>query len=236
LPFPATHLSLLRRIRSDDADTRSRARDALASVYWAPLYTHVRLNHGVEPADAEDLTQGFFADALRRDLFARYDPARARFRTYLRACIDSYVANTFEAERRRKRGGGTAILSLDAAEVEGRLTSDAGGDPDAVFHREWVRSVLAAALARLRRRYGESGRSIRLTLFERYDVADADGRARPTYPALAKEYGIPETQVTNWLAAARRDFRSAVLETLRDLSGSDEELRRDTLELLGIES
>src|SRR5689334_20916021 len=82
-PFPATHLSLVRRVRSSDAETRARAQDALAAVYWAPIYAHVRLNHHQEPPDAEDLTQGFFVDALRRDLFARYEPQRARFRTYV---------------------------------------------------------------------------------------------------------------------------------------------------------
>ena len=97
MSFPATHLSLVRRVRSTDADTRARAQDALAAVYWAPIYAHVRLTHRQEPADAEDLTQGFFVEALRRDLFARYEPSRARFRTFVRTCVDSYVANALQA-------------------------------------------------------------------------------------------------------------------------------------------
>ena len=63
----------------------------------------------------------------------------------------------------------------------------------------------------------------------------APGTPMATEHELAAEYGIPVTQVTNWLAAARRDFRSAVLDTLRDLSGSDAEFRADALSLLGIE-
>src|ERR671930_2611943 len=91
--FSITHLSLVRRVRSGDADTRARAQDALAAVYWAPIYAHVRLTHQVTPQDAEDLTQGFFAETLRRDLFARYEPGRARFRAYVRSCVDEYVDN-----------------------------------------------------------------------------------------------------------------------------------------------
>src|SRR5690349_3821346 len=194
--FPATHLSLVRRAGSGDADTRAGAEEALAAVYWAPIYTHVRLTHRQEPADAEDLTQGFFTHALRRGLFARYDPERARFRTYLRRCVDSYVANALQAERRLKRGGAAAFVSLEAADVEGRLTRNAGPDApdaDAVFQREWVRSVFADAVRRLRERYHDAGRLGQLALVERYDLADSDD-ARTTYAELAAEYGIRMTQ------------------------------------------
>ena len=236
MAFPATHVSLVRRVRSTDADTRARAQEALASVYWAPIYAHVRLTHHQEPADAEDLTQGFFVEALRRDLFARYEPGRARFRTFVRTCVDSFVANALQGERRQKRGGGLTILPLDAAEIDGHLTSDAiERDPDTIFHREWMRSVFRTALARLRERYERADRRLHLALFERYDIEGGDA-ARPTYAQLAGEFSIHVTQVTNWLAATRRDFRSIVLETIRDLSGSDEEYRDEARALLGIEA
>jgi RNA polymerase sigma factor (sigma-70 family) len=235
LSFPPTHLSLVRRVRSRDAETRTRAEDALAAAYWAPIHAYIRQTHGRDGADAEDLTQGFFAEALRRDLFARYDPIRARFRTFVRRCVDSYVLNALQAERRQKRGGGFSFVSLDAAEIEAGLTSDGDSctEADATFHREWVRSVLATALAQLRDRYRAAGRLVHLALFERYDIDDSD--APPAYAELAAEHGIPVTQVTNWLAATRRDFRSIVLETIRDLSGDEEGFREEVRALLGIE-
>lgn len=233
MSFPSTHLSLVRRVRSGDAETRARAQDALAAVYWAPIYAHVRLSHHQEPADAEDLTQGFFVDALRRDLFARYDPERARFRTFVRRCVDSYVANALQAEQRLKRGGGAAFVPIDVADVETRLTGELEAtDPDALFHREWVRSVLVTAIAKLHERYEASGRAVHLALFESYDMV-ASNDERPTYAELASRHDIPTTQVTNWLAATRRDFRAIVLETLRDLSGSEEEFRDEARALLG---
>ena len=224
----------MRRVRSSDADTRARAQDALAAVYWTPIYAHVRSHHHQEPPDAEDLTQGFFVDALRRDLFARYEPKRARFRTFVRRCVDSYVINALQAERRIKRGGQASFVPIDVADVETRLTADlhTTDDPDAVFHREWVRSVLLTAIARLHERYEAAGKQMHLVLFERYDMASATGD-RPTYSELAAELGLPTTQVTNWLAATRRDFRAIVLETLRDLSGSDEEFEEEARALLG---
>ena len=198
-------------------------------MYWAPIYAHVRLTYHQDPADAEDLTQGFFVDALRRELFARYDPERARFRTFVRRCVDSYVVNALQSEHRLKRGGSVSFVPIDVADVETRLTIEHDDDPDAVFHREWVRSVLVTAILRLREHYEAAGKRVHLALFERYDMSDDP----PTYEELAAEHGIPATQVTNWLAATRRDFRAIVLETLRDLSGSEEEFREEARALLG---
>jgi DNA-directed RNA polymerase specialized sigma24 family protein len=230
LSFPLTHASLLERTQSGDPEVRARAHETLATVYWGPVYAYVRLTHGAEREDAEDLTQGFFADALRRDVFARYAPGRARFRTYLRACVDAFVSNERKAQRRVKRGGGTRTVRLDVVDLDGRLRSES--DVDAVFHDEWVRGVFGLALSRLRERCDESGRVHCYTVFERYDLADAV--ERPTYAQLAAELGVPTTQVTNWLAAARREFRAIVVDTLREICGSDEEFRDEARSLLGL--
>ena len=68
-------------------------------------------------------------------------------------------------------------------------------------------------------------------LFERYDLAET---AAPSYAELADEFGISSTTVTNYLAWARREFRRCVLDQLREITGSDEEFRREARSLLGI--
>jgi DNA-directed RNA polymerase specialized sigma24 family protein len=232
LPFPLTHVSLLERTQSADPDVRARAHETLAAVYWGPIYAYVRLTHGAEREDAEDLTQGFFAEAMRRDLFGRYAVGRARFRTYLRACVDAFVSNERKALRRLKRGGGTRAVRLDVADLEGRLRTES--DVDVAFHSEWVRGVFALALARLRERCEESGRRPHLAVFERYDLADVECAERPTYAQIAADLDIPVTQVTNWLAAVRREFRTIVVDTLRETCSSDEEFRAEARALLGL--
>jgi hypothetical protein len=52
---------------------------------------------------------------------------------------------------------------------------------------------------------------------------------------LARRFEVSPTQVTNWLAATRRDFREAALATMRDLSATDDELRADVRSLLGVD-
>jgi len=224
--------------RSLDPEERRRAWERVVQAYWKPAYVYLRVRRGASAEDAEDLTQGFFARAFEKRFFDGFDPARARFRTFLRTCLDGYAANERAADQRLKRGGGAIMLPLDFATAERDLppSSLAGEDPDAVFHREWVRAVCAEALEVVRRRCRESGRDLALAVFERCDLSDLADADRPSYAALAAEFGIPLTQVTNLLASARREFRGAMLETVRARTASDEEFAEEARRLLGRES
>ncbi len=234
--FPATRHSIVEAVRSLDPEERRLAFERVVLAYWKPVYVYLRLRWRAPAEDAKDLTQGFFARAFEKRFFDAYDPARARFRTFLRTCLDGYAANEQAAEHRLKRGGGVAALSLDFATAERDLpplSLAAGGDADAVFHREWVRAVCAEAVEDVRRRCRESGRELALALFERCDLSDLADADRPSYAALAAEFGVPPTQVTNLLASARREFRAAMLETLRARTASDEEFADEARRLLG---
>jgi RNA polymerase sigma factor (sigma-70 family) len=229
-------LTLLAAARGDDGERR-RAHEALVAAYWKPVYKLLRLRWGASPEEAEDSTQDFFLAGLERDLFARYDPARARFRTYLRTCLDGFAANRRQAARRAKRGGGATIVPLDFAGAEAELAGVEpvdGEDGEAVFHREWVRHLFARALERTRRRLAARGQAAAWELFERLDLAGTDAPRRPSYDDLAADLGIPATQVTNRLGAARRELRRAVLELLAEATGSERELAEEARALLGV--
>src|SRR5213595_3871737 len=93
-PFPATRPSVIRALDIDDRDTRDRARETLAATYWKPVYKYVRLRWNASREDAEDLTQDFFVQAFDRSTLERFDADRARFRTFVRTCVDGVVANS----------------------------------------------------------------------------------------------------------------------------------------------
>src|SRR5437762_12075725 len=116
--FPATRHSIVAAIRSDGAETRRAAFDALAGAYWKPVFKYIRLKWHLSPEDAADLTQAFFLRAFEKSFFADFDPARARFRTYLRTCLDGFVSNARQADARWKRGGGVRRSALDVEEAE----------------------------------------------------------------------------------------------------------------------
>ena len=229
--FPATRVSIISALADTDAETRRAAADLLARAYWGPIAARLRTRWHLEPADAEDLTQEFFADALAKDWLVRYDPSRARFRTFLRTCLDRFAANALQASRRLKRGGSVVMVALD--DVDAVQAAD-DADADALFRQEWVRSVFSLALDALRADAAASGKSTHVQLFEAYDVLDVPDGARPSYRALGAQFGLTETAVTNHLAWARRAFRKHVLDVLRALAGNDAEYREDAQELLGV--
>ena len=231
--FPATHASVFERIRSDNHDVRLGAFSDLAAGYWKPAYHYVRLQWRLTPEEAEDVVQGFFAVALEKSYLAKFDPAKARFRTFLRTCLDRFLQNQRAAAHAIKRGGSTQTLSLDAPGADRELAQMPAGEwePDDIFERETTRSVLALAAEDLRQACLAEGRPIVYDTFARHDLRD-DVR---TYASVAAELGIPVTQVTNHLPAARRRFRDLALARLRSLSGTDAEFRADARALFGVD-
>ncbi len=228
-PFPTTRRSVVLSLSSADAAERARAFDTLVACYWKPLYKYARVTWSRKREDAEDLTQSFFARAFEKESLATYDPAKASFRTFLRLLFDRHVSNEWTAGHRLKRGGGEVHIDFDAAEAEiGRDSSPV--TPEEYFHREWVRSMFALAVSRLHARCEAEGKQIHYAIFEAYDLDDDRG---VSYRDLAVRFDVPETQVTNYLAAMRRRFREIVLEALREVTATDAELRRESRALLG---
>src|SRR5260370_18461400 len=119
--FPATRHSMVAAMRSDGVEARRAAFDALVGAYWKPVFKYVRLKWHASPEDAADLTQGFFTRAFEKDFFAGFDSSRARFRTFLRTCLDGFVANARKADARLKRGGGVTLISIDFGEAAREL-------------------------------------------------------------------------------------------------------------------
>jgi RNA polymerase sigma factor (sigma-70 family) len=224
--------------RSIDAEERERAMEALCAAYWKPIYKYVRWRWN-RPADvAQDLTQGFFAELLERELLDKFEPQKSRLRTYLRVCVDSFVMNEDKAGKRQKRGGSIPHVALDFAAAEeelGAATIDPAkiASPESLeefFEKEWVRSLFALAVDDLRKLCDKRERARTFRLFEAYDL---EGNEKSSYEQLSKDYGISVTDVTNALAWARREFRNIALDRLHELCGSEEEFYREARAAFG---
>jgi RNA polymerase sigma factor (sigma-70 family) len=223
---------------STDAVERSRGYEALISAYWMPVYKYVRIRWHKSIDDAKDLTQGFFLQSMEKRFFDAFDPEKARFRTFLRTCLDGYISNQEKSAGRLKRGGGLEILSIDFQDAEDQIDAAAmskESSTEEFFEREWRRSVFNLALELFQSRLIEQGKQVHFQLFEAYvlDALDEDHRVK--YKDLARQFGLTIAKVTNYLAAARREFRRAVFDKLKELTVSDDEFRREARALLGVE-
>jgi RNA polymerase sigma-70 factor (ECF subfamily) len=236
--FPETHGSLVAAAAAGDSEARSRALGTLAEAYWAPVYTYIRFKAQRSHEEAADLTQEFFAGLVEKDWLSRFDPARARLRTYFRMLVDGLDANDWKARGRARRGGGARDLSLDVDAVRAAYEAAAASSqdsPEQAFEREWARSVFSMAVERYRAASAKDGREVRFALFAAYDLEGDAAPERPRYEDLARRHATTAVDVTNQLAAARRDFRRAVLDVLRELTASEAEFRAEARALLGVE-
>lgn len=232
--FPPTQASAVIALRSPDEAQRERSFERVVEACYRPVYTLLRVKFRCDPDKAEDLTHDFFLRASERATFAAYDPARGRFRTFVRACLENFVLSHIESAQRQKRGGRFRFVSFDPAAVEHDLARAPGPlDPETIFEREWAREIASRAVAILEQRLAGLGKSRYFEVLRRYDLHDGD--AQPTYGAIASELGLKVTDVTNYLHAARRELRTIVIDLLRDLTATEEELRAEARDLLGVE-
>ena len=210
--FPSTQVSLIASAAGDPL-----AMERVVALYWKPVYKFIRFKFRKDNETAKDLTQGFFAAAMEREFFQRFDPAKAGFRTYIRLAVERFAANEYEAENRQKRGGGVEFAELDEE-------SASSESPEEIFLQEWRRQLFALAVEDLRVECESSGKRTEWDTFEAYDLAEGD---RPTYAALSRRHGVAETSVTNYLAWARRRLRALVTERLRGVTSGERELREE---------
>ncbi len=231
--YPSTRGSVVEALCAGDSAQRNRALGTVVELYSKPLAAYLRGRFGCSPEDAEDLIQGFFTTALERSSLSKFDPRQASFRTFLRLLVDHHVSNHFTSMSRLKRGGDVSVL--DPAEAEDALARVATADPDpeALLQREWRRSVFTMAVARLERDLQRDGRGAQYQVFASIDLADDP--KRPSYRAVAQQLQLTETTVTNHLAAARRRFRTTVLEVLREVTATEAEFRAEARAALGFD-
>ncbi len=226
-PFHTTRWSLVARageFAAGPGDSPARAAlDELVRAYWPPLFAFARARGHAADA-AADLVQGFFARAAEKGGLVPRE-RRARFRSFLLAAFEHYMANEHARATAAKRGGGAQTLSLEelASEVN---TLTAAGDPERVFAQRYARRVLERAMLALRSEQTEAGQAERLCLLEPH--LTGDDSAAP-YAELARALGTSEGALKVAVHRLRRRFgellRDEVAGTLTDPAEVDDEIR-----------
>lgn len=231
-PFPETRWTAIRALKSDDSAARQLGWDVVARLYWRPVESYVRLKWRATEPDASDATQSFFAYVLERDTLAKFDPDKARFRTFLRTCLERFLINEHNAQTAQKRGGGM-VTSLETAGADGAVLDPADPEQlDELFEREWRHSLFAAAIAEIESLCTTDTARLQFALFRRYDV-ERGAAEKLTYDDLAREFNLSVTAVTNHLHAIRVKVRLALLEKLRSITASEAEFLEESYALFG---
>lgn len=226
--FNTTHWSLVLNAGCAGRSlTSEQALETLCRDYWPPIFSWVRRS-GRTREEAEDLTQEFFASLLRYDSFARVDPQRGRFRSFLLASLKHFLSNQWHRDRAQKRGGGRPVYSLDLVpgiewEALEALTATT---PEEAFDRSWAQTVLARVVERLRHEYESASQGKRFAVLKVYLLA---GEAPVPYLRSAQLLGLSESAVKSAIFKLRKRYgemlRSEISQTLSDPSEVDDEIR-----------
>jgi RNA polymerase sigma factor (sigma-70 family) len=207
--FATTHWSVV--LTAGTHRDTTRARDALARlcrVYWYPLYAYVR-RRGHNAPDAQDLTQSFFEQLLRRRSLAAADPERGRFRSFLLTAMNHFLASEWKKAVARKRGGGERNLSLDWAAAERRFDLEPATTlaPDRLFEKQWAWTLLDEVLSRLEREYRAEGRG---ELFAAIKETLMGRRESQPYAELARALGMNEGALKVAVHRLRKRYRELI--------------------------
>ena len=205
----------------------SRAQKALAELcetYWYPLYAYVR-RRGHAPADAEDLTQGFFARLLEKQSLGAAQRERGRFRSFLLASLNHYLADEWDKAGAQKRGA-RRVVSLDAQSAESRYAAEPRDtlSPDRLFERQWSLQLLEEVLRQLRAEYAAAGQG---ELFERLRFCLAGERDAAPYAELAAQLKSTEGAVKVAVHRLRKRYRAKLRAEIAQTVGSDDEVEEE---------
>ncbi len=227
--FPATRWSQIRAAGDPRSPRHREALDELCRAYWKPAYAYLRSLRDLSNEDAKDLTQEFLLEAIEGGLLARVPRDGSGFRAYLRGALKLFLLERRRAAGAQKRGGDRTLVSLDDAALVERHSVGSDRTPEQAFDAEWARTLIDRAVDALKQELAEGGRDVVFRVFERYELNPTPDA--PTYAAIAAEFRVNETDVTNWLASCRKRLRALIEERIRDTLDSESDLATELLDL-----
>src|SRR5690349_14807665 len=102
-----------------NAPHNEQALASLCQKYWYPLYAFLRRN-GISPHEAEDFTQGFFAQLLSNKGLETVRREYGRFRSFMLASLKNFVGDQRDRASAAKRSPDQPLLELDGQKAEDR--------------------------------------------------------------------------------------------------------------------
>jgi RNA polymerase sigma-70 factor (ECF subfamily) len=230
--FVTTHWSVVLSAGRSDTPRAHQALERLCQTYWFPLYAYVR-RRGHSPEDAQDLTQEFFARLLEGNRVRTADQQKGRFRSFLLAGLNNFLADEWDKSRAQKRGGGlrTVPLQLDTAETRYGSEPVDHVTPEQSFERRWALTLLDDVLKRLRGQYEREGKA---DLFAALNPCLVGDRTSQPYLELAQRLGTTESAMKSAVHRLRRRYRQLLREEIANTVASPDEVDDELRHLFSV--
>lgn len=211
----------------DSSPDAHEALEKLCRTYWYPLYAYIR-RKGLGEHEAQDLTQGFFAQLLERQSLCGLDREKGKFRSFLLAALKHFLADEWDKAQTVKRGGGKPLISLDDETAESRYRLEPSHDlaPDKIYERRWALTLLEQVLTRLEVEYVNDGKNVMFDELQQFLQGKQPGAP---YSNAARTLGMTEGAVKVAVHRLRRRYRELlrmeIANTVASASEIEDELR-----------
>lgn len=227
--FATTRWSLVLQAQERSSPPARAALAELCEAYWLPVYALIR-RRSRDTHEAQDLTQAFFERLLDKDFLASVHPDRGRFRAFLLAAVQHFLANESDKARTWKRGGHLRFESLDWDNGEQHYQREPFDQltPERLFERQWALAVLDRVLGRLRAEFEAAGR---LEVFDALAPHLWSNSESPNYAVTAVALNASEQTARVAAHRLRKRFRLLLREEIAQTTNSSEEAEDELRQL-----
>jgi DNA-directed RNA polymerase specialized sigma24 family protein len=225
--FTTTHWSVVARAGDSDLAGSAAAKDQLCRTYQHPIYAFIRRTRGVSREDAEDLRQGFFKHIVEREALKKARQEKGKFRTFLLAVLQKFLANEWDKAQTWKRGGRNETVSLDEMMAEEGSANEPADSltPEKLFVRHWAAALLNRVLGRLEQDYVETGKGKLFAKLAPGIVEVDDGFYAQCATELGTTVGNAKVAMHRLRGRYRELLRSEVAQTVSSAEDVEEEIR-----------
>jgi DNA-directed RNA polymerase specialized sigma24 family protein len=229
-----THWTVLQELSAGRAKLPPEAeKEALAQLcedYWPPLYRFVR-HRGYNRDDSMDLTQGFFAYLIEKEVYRQSDRTKGRFRNFLLVCFKRYLNAVQVYQSGLKRGGRSRFVFLDDDRMNPAhklvfrvLVSDGPADEERAFECDWAASLVSRAMAALEAEYATAQKARLLAVLRPFLTG---GVGLPTHDAAAAALGVPLETMRSYLFRLRARYRALLRSEVARTVPTDQDIEEE---------
>ncbi|MBV9488883.1 MAG: sigma-70 family RNA polymerase sigma factor [Verrucomicrobia bacterium] len=210
--FYTTRWSVVLEAAQSRAQGGPQALAQLCANYWSPLYAFAR-RRGLAPEDAQDYVQGFFEHLIGSRGLGAVDRAKGRFRSFLLASFQNFMAAETRRARALKRGGRAELIRLDWEDAERRISFEPEDrlTPETLYDAQWALLLLRRASDRLQREQEAAGKTEAFRILKCF-LAEDGGRRNIPYEEAAQALGIGVPAVKTLIHRLRRRHAQLVRE------------------------
>jgi len=224
--FTTTHWSVVLEAQGE-SPAAQEALEKLCRTYWRPIFAFLR-RQGLPPEEAEDITQGFFAQLLERRSLDAVRKEKGRLRSYLLGALKYFLADEQRRAMAIKRGKGQRLIPLEELRADERIDMEPS-DPmtaEMIYERRWALTVLERVLSRLKEEYLAAHNA---ALFDALKELLPDEPGSPSQAQIAARLGMTENAIRQAFYRFRQRYQSLLREeiahTVATPGDIEEELR-----------